>query len=163
MDYFEHHPGICVEALLADRMCPAMDAAHLKNIQALLIGEDWGIVKEMHSDCFILAGFLTLVPTYILECHKGKFINIHPSLLPDFGGKGFYGLHIHRAVVQSGKSITGLTIHHAGPEYDTGTILHQATMQIPQGATPEQLMMLVQQKEKECVPSFIENHILSNN
>ncbi|MGB3775204.1 MAG: phosphoribosylglycinamide formyltransferase, partial [Leeuwenhoekiella sp.] len=97
------------------------------------------ILKGINPDLIVLAGFLWLFPENILKTYPEKVINIHPALLPDFGGKGMYGDRVHKAVIASAKEESGITIHYVSPRYDEGNIIFQATTVISNGETAETL------------------------
>ena len=98
-------------------------------------------------DWVVCLGYLKKVGTKIVEQYAGKMINIHPSLLPKFGGRGMYGLNVHQAVIDAGESISGATVHYVTEEYDEGAIIAQAEVNIPSGAIPADLAALVLKAE----------------
>ena len=98
-------------------------------------------------DWVLCLGYLKKVGTKIVEQYAGKMINIHPSLLPKFGGRGMYGLNVHQAVIDAGESISGATVHYVNEEYDEGAIIAQAEVDVPSGATPADLAALVLKAE----------------
>lgn len=111
------------------------------------------IVRDWRPDFVVLAGWihlLTLPPDF--AC---KVVNVHPSLLPAFGGKGMYGLNVHRAVLASGARVSGCTVHFADDTYDTGPIVHQATVPVADTDTPESLAERVQAAEREAYPEAL--------
>ncbi|GAA0183305.1 transferase [Lithospermum erythrorhizon] len=94
----------------------------------------------MHSSSFVLlAGYLKLIPVELVQAYPRHVFNIHPSLLPAFGGKGFYGMKVHRAVIASGARYSGPTIHHDDEKYDTGLILAQKVVHVHPDDTAEKL------------------------
>ena len=93
-------------------------------------------LREKQADWVILAGFLWLVPQAILDAYPQRVINIHPALLPKYGGKGMYGHHVHEAVVAAGETESGITIHIVDENYDRGTILEQAHCSVTPDDTP---------------------------
>lgn len=107
----------------------------------------------------VLAGFLWLVPAYIIVAYPGKILNIHPALLPAFGGKGMYGLKVHEAVKQSGAKETGITIHEVNEKYDEGKIIFQARCTVSPEDSPEQIANKVHQLEYAHYPEVIEQWI----
>lgn len=115
---------------------------------------------EYKTDLVILAGFLWLIPTNILEAFKGKIINIHPALLPKFGGKGMYGNHVHEAVIASGDKKSGITIHFVNEKYDDGQIIFQAEVKIEKGETPDSLAKKIHQLEYKHFPRIAEKVLL---
>lgn len=107
----------------------------------------------------VLAGFLALVPRHLLKHFPRRIINIHPALLPKHGGKGMYGIHVHRAVVEAGDMETGITIHEVNENYDEGSILLQKTCPVNKRMTPEEVAAAVQQLEHKYYPKFIESRL----
>jgi phosphoribosylglycinamide formyltransferase 1 len=117
-------------------------------------------LKENKIDWIILAGFMWLIPTYLIENYPDRIINIHPALLPKFGGKGMFGHHVHQAVIDNRESESGISIHYVNREYDRGQIIFQATCQVEAGDTPDSLADKVHQLEYEHFPRIIEQEIL---
>ncbi len=113
-------------------------------------------LKVARIDLLVLAGFLRLIPTDIIEAFPQRIINIHPSLLPDFGGKGMYGMHVHRAVIESEAEESGITIHYVNEAFDEGEIIFQDTVEVYEDDTPEDLAYKVQQLEHRHYPDVIE-------
>jgi phosphoribosylglycinamide formyltransferase-1 len=111
---------------------------------------------ERRIDFIVLAGFLWLVPEYLLKHYKNKIVNIHPALLPRYGGKGMYGRHVHQAVIDSGDSESGITIHHVNREYDAGDIIFQARCPVDPGETPESLAKKVHELEYRYFPEVVD-------
>ena len=93
-------------------------------------------LKNVNPDLIVLAGFLLKIPKDITNFFKNKIINIHPALLPLYGGKGMYGENIHKAVIKNKDKMSGLTIHYVNDKYDDGTIIFQKTIRIEPGETP---------------------------
>ena len=104
----------------------------------------------------ILAGFLLKLPTAFIDAFPGKIINIHPALLPKFGGKGMYGLNVHKAVIESGEKETGITIHYVDEEYDHGDIIIQEKCPVKIDDTPETLQQRVRELEMKYFPKAVE-------
>lgn len=103
---------------------------------------------ELHKiDIIVLAGFLLMIPPVLVNLYKGRIVNIHPALLPAFGGKGMYGHHVHEAVVASGATETGITIHHVNEHYDDGAIIFQASVPINTDNTPDDVARKVRTLE----------------
>ena len=100
-------------------------------------------------DLIVLAGFLRKIPEFIVEAFPRSMVNIHPALLPDFGGKGMYGMHVHRAVKESGAHKTGITIHYVDAAYDEGDIVFQAEAAVVSDDQPEDIARKVQELEHE--------------
>lgn len=119
-------------------------------------GEVLELLREHQIDFILLAGFLWLVPGDILKAYRGRIVNIHPALLPSYGGKGMYGRHVHEAVLASGDRQSGITIHHVNPVYDEGDIIFQATCPVLPSDTPETLAGRIHQLEYEHFPGVVE-------
>lgn len=109
----------------------------------------------------VLAGFLWKVPPALLAAYPERIVNIHPSLLPKFGGIGMYGMHVHEAVQRAGEGETGITIHLVNEVYDDGRILFQAKTPVAPHSDPEAIRLAVQQLEHRWFPQVLEAWILS--
>ena len=103
----------------------------------------------------VLAGFLLKVPEYLVDRYQGRIVNIHPALLPKFGGKGMYGHHVHEAVVAAGEKETGITIHHVNENYDQGSIIFQATVAVNPTDTPDDVAAKIHELEQAHFPRVI--------
>jgi phosphoribosylglycinamide formyltransferase-1 len=110
-------------------------------------------------DFIILAGFLWLIPENILQSYEGRIINIHPALLPAYGGKGMYGEKVHSAVLANHDSESGITIHYVNQSYDKGNIIFQARCRVEPGDTPDSLASRIHTLEYEYYPKIIEELI----
>jgi phosphoribosylglycinamide formyltransferase-1 len=110
----------------------------------------------------VLAGFLWLVPGNMVDTFPGRIVNIHPALLPKYGGKGMYGLSVHSAVLESKDPETGITIHFVNKKYDEGNIIFQARCRVESGDTPETLAERVHQLEYKYYPLIIEQLITNS-
>lgn len=107
-------------------------------------------ILESHSiDLIVLAGFLLMIPPFLIVRYAGRIVNIHPSLLPKYGGKGMYGRHVHEAVVNSGDKETGITIHLVNENYDDGRILFQATVPVSPADNAYDVEAKIHELEKE--------------
>ena len=106
-------------------------------------------------DVLALAGFMRLLPMAIIDQLDGRVLNIHPALLPLFGGKGMYGIHVHEAVIAAKSLKTGATVHLVTPAYDEGAILAQAEVAVPLGATPSELQQIVKDLEHKLYPATL--------
>ena len=114
------------------------------------------ILKENNINFIVLAGFLWLIPEYLINEYPNKIINIHPALLPKYGGKGMYGMNVHKAVVENKESETGITIHYVNKEYDKGDILFQAKCPVSLNDTPEDVAKKIHELEYRHFPTIIE-------
>jgi phosphoribosylglycinamide formyltransferase-1 len=110
-------------------------------------------------DFIVLAGFLWLIPENILNKFTGRMINIHPALLPKYGGKGMYGKHVHEAVINNNEPESGISIHFVNEEYDKGALIFQARCPVEKDDTPETLAQRVHKLEYEHYPRVIEELI----
>lgn len=119
------------------------------------------LLKEK-ADYIILAGFLWKVPDEIIAAFPNKVINIHPALLPKYGGKGMYGMHVHNAVVQNKEEISGITIHYVNENYDEGAIIFQASIEVSNDDSPESVANKIHKLEYKYFPKVIEEVIIEN-
>ena len=119
-------------------------------------GEVLTLLKKENIDLIILAGFLLKVPENILKEYPHHIINIHPALLPKFGGKGMYGMHVHEAVVAEKETESGITIHYVNEDYDEGQIIFQAKCEVVQTDTPDMVAEKIHALEYEHFPKIIE-------
>lgn len=119
------------------------------------------ILKDYAIDFIVLAGFLWLVPEYLIEAYPGRIINIHPALLPRYGGKGMYGSRVHQAVIESGDRESGITIHYVNRMYDEGQIIFQAKCPVEPGDDASSLAEKIHRLEYEHFPKVIENLIIN--
>ncbi len=115
------------------------------------------IVKDANPDLIVLAGFLWKFPDNIIEAYPNKVINIHPALLPKYGGKGMYGRHVHKAVVENKEKETGITIHYVNEHYDEGGIIFQASTRLSLLDTPDDVAAKVHELEYAHFPKIIED------
>jgi phosphoribosylglycinamide formyltransferase 1 len=113
-------------------------------------------LTELQIDCIVLAGFLLKMPENIIAAFPDKIINIHPALLPKFGGKGMYGHYVHEAVAASGETESGITIHYVNSNYDEGNIIFQAKCPVSQTDTPDAIAEKVHHLEYKYFPKVIE-------
>lgn len=121
------------------------------NFSELLITK----LKDWSPDLIVLAGFLKKIPSEVIEKYRNRIINIHPSLLPKFGGKGFYGINVHRAVIDAGEAESGCTVHFVNEYYDKGDIIRQQRVRVSHDDTPETLAQKVLKEEHKLLPSVI--------
>jgi phosphoribosylglycinamide formyltransferase-1 len=141
-----------------------LERAENENIPTLLITKtdfyETGLVieklKASKIDLIVLAGFLWMIPDSFVKAFPHKIINIHPALLPKFGGKGMYGMNVHRSVIASGEKKSGISIHYVNEHYDEGEIISQHRCDISESDTPETLAKKIQQLEHEFFPKAIE-------
>lgn len=112
-------------------------------------------LKNWKTDLIVLAGYMIKIPAAIIEEYRGRIVNIHPSLLPKYGGKGFYGIKVHRAVIENKEKQSGCTVHLVTEEYDKGPVLGQEKIPVLEGDNPESLAKRVLKKEHELLPKVV--------
>jgi phosphoribosylglycinamide formyltransferase-1 len=127
--------------------------------QFINTGEVLQVLQAEQIDFVVLAGFLWLVPPDLIRAYRGRMVNIHPALLPHFGGKGFYGEHVHRAVIASGQPLSGITIHAVNEHFDSGDILFQAGCHVDRLDAAESLADKIHALEHRYFPVIIEKLI----
>lgn len=112
-------------------------------------------INKIKPDLIVLAGFLLKFPEHIIEAYPNRIINIHPALLPNYGGKGMYGMNVHNAIFENKDSETGITIHYVTPNYDEGAIIFQKKTTILKCKSPEEIAKKVHQLEHQYFPEVI--------
>jgi len=118
-------------------------------------------LKQDRIDAIILAGYLQLIPESLINAYPNRMINIHPALLPAYGGKGMYGNRVHQAVIANGEKRSGITIHLVNEEYDKGQVLFQAECLVSPDETAETLAQKIHQLEYEHFPEAVADYLLS--
>ncbi len=162
--YFEHHPEIKVTMVLCDRKNAfVLQRMARIGVEARYIPKDDfenGTVADLlirHKiDLIVLAGFLRLVPPSLLQAFPHRIINIHPALLPKFGGKGMYGRHVHEAVVNAREQKTGITIHFVDDQFDEGEVIAQFETMLATDDTPETVASKIHELEMNYYPLVVE-------
>ena len=167
--YFKHHPDIEVVLLMSNNPnAYALQRAKNHGIKTAVFNREefrdgkniQDHLKKSNATHIVLAGFLWLIPEYLLQSFPDRIINIHPALLPRYGGKGMYGSKVHEAVKASGDPETGITIHLVNSKYDDGKILFQGRCSVSPNHTPEEIAACVHQLEYEHYPRVIEQWVL---
>jgi phosphoribosylglycinamide formyltransferase 1 len=148
------------KAFVIDRAKKLGVPCHIFTVEELKKGLVTRLLKDNKIDLVVLAGFLRLIPEDLINAFPNRILNIHPALLPKFGGKGMYGMRVHKAVVDSGESETGITIHLVNEEYDSGDILFQARCPILPCDEPETVAERVHALEYQYYPEVIKKFIL---
>ncbi len=120
-------------------------------------------MAALDLDLIVLAGFLWKIPETLIKAYPKKIINIHPALLPNYGGKGFYGEHVHEAVVAAKEAFSGITIHYVNEVYDSGEIILQARVALEEGETPDTLAAKIHKLEQAYFPVAIETQLKNSN
>ena len=168
IEYFQSHPSIkCVLLISNKKEAPALAMAQSYGLETKIIKRDafynsQELLKELQSkdiDFLVLAGFLWLVPSYLTDAYPNKIVNIHPALLPKYGGKGMYGMNVHRAVKAKQEKESGITIHYVNEHYDEGAIIFQAACKLEDDDSPEQIAKKVQKLEHQYFAQVIESVI----
>lgn len=168
---FQDHPDISISAVLTNkRDAKVIDRCNRLNISALYFNKTafyrsetvLELLRCLDPDLIVLAGFLWKIPEQIVVEFPEKIINIHPALLPKFGGKGMYGMRVHQAVLDAGAKESGITIHYVNEAYDEGKIILQARVPVAADDTPETLAKKVHQLEYEHYSKVIENELLGS-
>jgi len=119
------------------------------------------LLQANKIDFIILAGFLWLIPNFMINNFPDKIVNIHPALLPKYGGKGMYGMNVHNTVINAGEKQSGISIHYVNSKYDEGQIIFQATVEIEENETAETLAAKIHDLEYKHFPQIIEETLLS--
>lgn len=115
------------------------------------------LLKNLEIDFIVLAGFLWLIPKNLIHAYPGRIVNIHPAILPKFGGKGMYGDHVHQAVMAAGEAEGGITIHYVNENYDEGEYIYQARYRIDKNDNLEMVKFKGQQLEHQHYPRVVES------
>lgn len=165
-EYFKNNNNVKVELIIVNKK-DAYVRQRAKNLgveDIYFSKEDFynsnkvlDILKERKIDFIVLAGFLWIVPQNILDNFPNSIINIHPALLPKYGGKGMYGHHVHEAVIANKEKESGITIHYVNDNYDEGQIIFQAKCEVMPNDTADELAAKIHLLEKEYFPKIIES------
>jgi phosphoribosylglycinamide formyltransferase-1 len=154
-----------IKAVISDKIeCGAFEIAKNYSVPTYTLGDSDGLISykdlsdlltQLNIDLIVLAGFLKLIPEAVVKDFKGRIINIHPALLPSFGGRGMYGMHVHKAVYNSSAKVSGASVHFVDESYDTGTIIAQECVDIHDVRSPEEIAERVLKIEHRLLPSVI--------
>jgi len=167
-EYFKNHNKILVDSVFCNNPnAYVIERARLLGIDPIIFDQrkttDIDLLRMLESrnvSSIILAGYILLIPEAIINKFEGKIINIHPSLLPKFGGKGFYGSKVHTSVIESKEKYSGITIHLVNKEYDKGKILFQERIKIHENETAITLSNRIHELEYFYFPQIIEKFLL---
>ena len=159
-----------VKAVISDKIsCPAFQIAENFSIPTYSIGDKAGrinyeelipLLLDLKIDLIVLAGFLKLIPHELIDLFRNRIINIHPALLPSFGGKGLYGSNVHKAVFESSAKVSGATVHFVDYTYDTGNIIAQKCVDISDVNSSEEIVEIVIKIEHELLPYVLKKFAL---
>jgi len=173
LEYFSNNTGIEVVKIITNNPdAYVLEIAKQFNIESIIISksvlksEDFIKMLNDHKiDLIVLAGFLLKIPKELIEGFQGEIINIHPALLPKYGGKGMYGMHVHQAVKDANETETGITIHYVNENYDEGKVILQEQVNIQNNDTIEMIANKVHQLEYQYFAPTIENicKLIQNN
>ena len=171
-EYFDKNPNISVKLIVSNKSNAfVLERAKQLKIDSLVLNKtDWddeklvkNIFKQYDIDFIVLAGYLLKIPAYLINIYPNKIINIHPALLPKFGGKGMYGDNVHQAVVEAQEQESGITIHYCNEHYDKGDIIFQAKCEVTPTDNYEDIATKVHALEYEHFPKVIEKLLLDIN
>lgn len=161
--FFEDNNEIEISQIFSNNAkCKAVKKAKDLNIPVEVFnklelnnGEVLKKLKKIDPDLLVLAGFLLMIPRNVVTAFNNRIVNVHPALLPKYGGKGMYGDHVHKAVIENKESETGITIHYVNEHYDEGVIIGQFSVKLTQNETVDTIRKKVQALEKEYFPETI--------
>jgi len=163
--YFHNSTKVTIASVLTNkRDAKVIDKCNRLNINALYFNRNafsktdcvLDIVKALQPDLIVLAGFLWKIPRNLIQTYPNQIVNIHPALLPKYGGKGMYGMRVHKAVKANNETETGITIHYVNENYDEGAIIHQAkTILLPEDNVAD-IAQKIHKLEYEHFPKVIE-------
>ena len=165
IEYFKTHPAIKVALVVTNNPeAGVIKIAHRNKVISAIVSKNalndpeilGRLLTALNIDMIVLAGFLQLVPEYLLQRYPQRIINIHPALLPKHGGKGMYGIKVHQAVLAAGDTQTGITIHFVNEHYDEGEVILQKATGLESADTAETVARKVQLLEHEWLPQTIE-------
>lgn len=163
--YFQSSDGARVVLVVSNKAdAYVLERAKRLQVPSLVIPRDkflesgyvCSVLQEYHADLVVLAGFLLRIPDDMLAAYPQRIVNIHPSLLPKYGGKGMYGDKVHQAVVAAGEKESGITIHYIDGHFDEGVTIFQAKCPVLPDDTPEEVAHKVHALEYEHYPKVIE-------
>ncbi|MCO6490575.1 MAG: phosphoribosylglycinamide formyltransferase [Phaeodactylibacter sp.] len=165
IDYFRENANIHVVLVVSNKAtAPVLELADESGIEKMVITrqsfyETEGLLQALRDrgvDLIILAGFLWLIPDYLVRAYDKRMVNIHPALLPKYGGKGMYGMNVHRAVKAAGETVSGITIHYVNERYDEGGVIFQASCPIAPDDEPGDIARKVRQLEHRHFAPVVE-------
>lgn len=169
IDHFRTHSSVKVSLIVCNKEgAGVLSIAKTEGIESLLIQKEQffrgdayvDYLKEKRIDFIVLAGFLWKIPDALIAAFPNKIVNIHPALLPKYGGKGMYGQHVHEAVIANRETESGITIHFVDGHYDHGDIIFQAKCPVNADDTPETLAKKIHVLEHANYPAIVETVLL---
>lgn len=168
VEYFKHSKDIRIALIVSNkREAGVVQMAKDAGIEVLIVDKESfytsdKVVDELRqkADFIVLAGFLWMIPDNICKAFAGKMVNIHPALLPNYGGKGMYGANVHEAVIANKEKESGITIHYVNDRYDEGKVIFQAKCKVEASDTPQSLAQKIHELEYKFYPSIVEKLLL---
>ncbi len=169
VNHFANHPSIKVSAIFANKP-EAYVLERAKNLgipseifnrEEFKSSEFLNHIEKYNAHMIVLAGFLWKIPQYMIDAFPDKIINIHPALLPKYGGKGMFGHFVHEAVIANNEKESGITIHFVNENYDEGEHLFQAKCSVEKNDTPDTLASRIHKLEHEHFPKVIEEYVIT--
>jgi len=170
--HFHDKPNVTIAGVLTNkRDAKVLDRCNNLKVNGLYFNKTafyntdcvLNILKSLQPDLIVLAGFLWKIPANLIENYPNKIVNIHPALLPKYGGKGMYGNHVHQAVKDNQETETGITIHYVNENYDEGAIIHQSKTRVSLDDSVEDIAKKVHALEYEHFPKVIERLLAEQN
>ncbi|HPN37782.1 MAG TPA: phosphoribosylglycinamide formyltransferase [Melioribacteraceae bacterium] len=170
LKYFNFKKNIVKISLVVSNRKDAfgLEIAKQNNIDTFLLNKEYSTydilaekIKEKNISLIVLAGFLKMIPSSFIKNFENKIINIHPALLPSFGGAGMYGINVHKAVFNKSCQVSGATVHFVNDNYDEGLIISQEAVDITNVKSPEEIAERVLKIEHKILPKVVENIALN--
>lgn len=168
-EYFKNNDAIKVNTLVCNKpKAKVIERFRAFDVELILISKadfkhPQKLIKKLNAaqiDLIVLAGFLWLIPQYLIKAFQKKIINLHPALLPKYGGKGMFGINVHNAVLKAKEKVSGITVHFVNEVYDEGEIIFQASINIDETETAESLSQKIHQLEYAHFPKVIESVLM---
>ncbi|MGL5111514.1 MAG: phosphoribosylglycinamide formyltransferase [Flavobacterium sp.] len=167
--YFQNSGSAAVESVFTNNaLAKVIDRAQMLNVPTFVFSKEelneGFVLQKLNSlqpDLIVLAGFLLKIPQNLINAFPNKLLNIHPALLPKFGGKGMYGMHVHQAVVENKEAETGITIHFVNENYDEGAIIFQQRVVVSPKDTADDVAVKIHDLEQKHFPIEIEKLLLA--
>ncbi len=170
IQYYRNHEAIKINLILSNNQnAYILDRAKSKGVESFVFNKNdfyhssivLDKLKEFEISFIVLAGFLWLLPENIIASYPRKIINIHPALLPKYGGKGMYGINVHKAVIESGDKESGISIHYVNNNYDEGDVIYRATCPVLENDTTETLAERIHELEHKHFPLITEKVVFN--
>jgi phosphoribosylglycinamide formyltransferase-1 len=170
IDHFAGHQKVEVAFVLTNKAdAPVVDKSQMRGVETVILNNELvsqadvllKVCRQHRIDFIILAGYLRLIPSEFIEHFEERIINIHPSLLPKFGGKGMYGSRVHEAVLAAGEKESGISIHFVDSRFDEGRVIAQFSCEVDSSDTIETLSAKIQHLEHAYFPAVVEETVIS--